>query len=157
MKIISIDPGYDRVGVAIIEKQNGKEILLYSSCITTSPKNSLSARIFQIGKEISNIIKKWSPNSLAIEKLYLTKNQKTAMGVAEARGVVIYEAEKNNLSIYEYTPMQIKIAITGYGKASKDDVLNMVTKLIKIEKDIAYDDEIDAIAIGLTCFACEKF
>ena len=79
------------------------------------------------------------------------------MGVSEARGVIIYIASKNNLIIYEYTPPQIKLAVTGYGKASKEMIMSMVPKLIDLEINIKSDDEIDAIAIGLTCLACEKF
>ncbi len=79
------------------------------------------------------------------------------MGVSEARGTIIYICSKNNLEIYEYTPPQIKIAVTGYGKSDKKMVMSMVPKLIKIDKKIDSDDELDAIAIGLTCFASEKF
>ena len=157
MKIISIDPGFERVGIAIIEKTFlKKDVLLYSNCFKTTPKISLNERIKNIGDEVEKIIKKYKPEALAIEKLYFTTNQKTVMGVAEARGVIIYIASKNNLSIYEYTPPQIKVAVTGYGKASKEMVMSMVPKLINIEENINSDDEIDAIAIGLTCLACEK-
>jgi len=157
MKIIAIDPGYDRVGVAIIEKTNGKEKLLDSLCIVTDSKKTLTKRIFEIGQELGKIIKKWKVQTLAIEKLYFTSNQKTAMGVSEARGVIMYEAEKAGLKIFEYTPIQIKVAVTGYGKATKDNVFDMTKRLIKIPDKKTLDDEIDAIAIGLTCFACEKF
>ena len=113
-------------------------------------------RLKNIGQELEIIIKKYKPKALSIEKLYFTTNQKTAMNVAEARGTIIYICAKNNLQIYEYTPPQIKIAVTGYGKASKEMVMSMVPKLINIKKEIKSDDEIDAIAIGLTCLACEK-
>ena len=93
---------------------------------------------------------------MAIEKLFFTTNQKTAMGVSEARGVIIYEGSKTGLKIFEYTPLQIKIAVTGYGKADKSQVLFMVKKLIKIDDSIKSDDEIDAIAIGLTAFAHQR-
>jgi crossover junction endodeoxyribonuclease RuvC len=79
------------------------------------------------------------------------------MGVSEARGVMVYVASKNNLLVYEYTPPQIKVAVTGYGKASKENVMSMVPKLIDIKNKINSDDELDAIAIGLTCLACERF
>ncbi|MCX6755818.1 MAG: crossover junction endodeoxyribonuclease RuvC, partial [Candidatus Nomurabacteria bacterium] len=99
----------------------------------------------------------YKPTALAIEKLFFTTNQKTVMGVAEARGVIVYSAIKHGLKIFEYTPPQIKIAVTGYGKSDKSAVMSMVPKLIKIEKIIKSDDELDAIAIGLTCLACERF
>ena len=154
MKIISIDPGYERVGIAILEKeQGGKETILYSDCFKTNPKDKLENRILLIGKEVESLIKKYSPKYLAIENLFFTTNQKTAMGVAEARGAIIYEAKRNNLEIVEYTPLQIKNAVTGYGKADKNQVHSMVNNLIKLENKKYIDDEIDAIAVGLTAFA----
>lgn len=158
MRILAIDPGYERLGIAILEKEKGKEILLYSSCFKTDAKLPFIERLLAIGNELARVIKKYKPNGLAIEKLYMTTNQKTAMQVAEARGVIIYEASKLGLQIYEYTPMEIKVAVSGYGKATKDDVFFMVKKLIDLPKDRKIiDDEIDAIAVGLTCFACQKF
>lgn len=154
-RILSIDPGFERIGIAIIEKSQ-KEELVYSDCFKTNPKLPLNERLMLIGKEVGQIIKKYSPSALAIEKLYITNNQKTAMGVAEARGVIIYESTVNNLSIFEYTPPQIKLAVTGYGKATKDMVMNMVPRLIYMDKKTNSDDELDAIAIGLTYFAIEK-
>jgi crossover junction endodeoxyribonuclease RuvC len=158
MRLLAIDPGYERIGIAILEKKEGKEILLYSECFKTDAKLPFVERLLAIGTEIARVIKKYKPNGLAIEKLYMTTNQKTAMQVAEARGVVMYEASKLGLEIFEYTPMEIKVAVTGYGKATKDDVFFMVKKLIELPKDRKIiDDEIDAIAVGLTCFACQKF
>lgn len=157
MKILSIDPGFERVGIAIIEKTClQKDKLVYSECFKTSAKISFPERLKNIGIEVEKIIKKYKPEALAIEKLYFTTNQKTAMGVAESRGAMLYIASKNNLNIFEYTPPQIKVAVTGYGKASKEMVMSMVPKLINIENNINSDDELDAIAIGLTCLACEK-
>ena len=157
MRILSIDPGFERVGIAIIEKTNlKKDILVYSECFKTSVQIPFCERLEKIGTEVEKIIKKYKPEALAIEKLYFTTNQKTVMGVSEARGAIIYVAAKNNLRVYEYTPPQIKVAVTGYGKASKDMVMSMVPKLIDIKAKIDSDDELDAIAIGLTCLACEK-
>jgi crossover junction endodeoxyribonuclease RuvC len=157
MKILSIDPGFERVGIAVIEKTNlKKDILVYSECFKTSAKIPFCERLEKIGSEVESVIKKYKPEALAIEKLYFTTNQKTVMGVSEARGAIIYVAAKNNLKVYEYTPPQIKVAVTGYGKASKEMVMSMVPKLIDIKIKINSDDELDAIAIGLTCLACEK-
>jgi crossover junction endodeoxyribonuclease RuvC len=156
-RILSIDPGFERVGIAVIEKTfEKKDLLVYSNCFKTTKKIPLNERIKNIGDEVEKIIKKYKPEALAIEKLYFTTNQKTVMGVAEARGVIIYIATKNGLSVYEYTPPQIKVAVTGYGKASKEMVMSMVPKLIGVSDYIDSDDELDAIAIGLTCLACEK-
>jgi len=157
MKILAIDPGFERVGIAVIEKTFlNKDLLLFSECFKTSAKIPFPERLKEIGMRLEVVIKKYKPERLAIEKLYFTTNQKTVMGVSEARGTMIYIAAKNNLSVYEYTPPQIKVAVTGYGKASKDMVMSMVPKLIEIKKEIKSDDELDAIAIGLTCLACEK-
>jgi len=173
MKIISIDPGYERVGIAVLEKTGGKEGVLFSECFKTKKSESLNERIMLIGKEVEKIINEFNPEALAIEKLYFTTNQKTAMGVSEARGVIINEAKKMGLKIFEYTPLQVKIAVTSYGRASKNQVATMVKKLVKIsdkkgraymheprgdsgESSVESDDEIDAIAIGLTCLASEK-
>jgi crossover junction endodeoxyribonuclease RuvC len=158
MRILSIDPGFERVGIAVIEHlPKVKDALVYSTCFKTSAKLPFHERLTAIGHEVELTIKKYKPEALAIEKLYFTTNQKTAMGVAEARGVIIYSASRNGLSIFEYTPPQIKVAVTGYGKADKNMVMSMVPKLISIPTAISSDDELDAIAIGLTCLACERF
>lgn len=157
MKILAIDPGFERVGIAIIEKTNTlKHHLIYSDCFKTKKNLEFHNRLSLIGEEVESLIKKYKPKALAIEKLYFTTNQKTVMGVAEARGVIIYCASHNGLSVFEYTPPQIKVAVTGYGKADKNMVINMVPKLINIEKKTKSDDELDAIAIGITCLACER-
>ncbi|MDD3662550.1 MAG: crossover junction endodeoxyribonuclease RuvC [Candidatus Pacebacteria bacterium] len=157
MKILAIDPGFERVGIAVVEQKNKNSSLVFSECFKTSTKINLYERLYLIGQEVENVIKKHKPEVLAIEKLYFTTNQKTAMGVSEARGVIIYEASCLGLKTFEYTPPQIKVAVTGYGKADKNMVMSMVPKLIKIDKNIKSDDELDAIAIGLTCLAHEKF
>ncbi|MFA6354948.1 MAG: crossover junction endodeoxyribonuclease RuvC [Candidatus Paceibacterota bacterium] len=158
MRILAIDPGFERVGIAIIEKTNTqKHNLVYSNCFKTPPKLPFHARLVLIGKELEKVINIYKPEVLAIEKLYFTTNQKTVMGVSEARGVIIYSASRNGLQIFEYTPPQIKVAVTGYGKSTKDAVIYMVRKLIDVRESVVSDDELDAIAIGLTSLACEKF
>ncbi len=155
MRIIAIDPGLERVGIAILDKERGgKETLVFSECFKTKSSLSLPERLNLIGAHLNETILEYKPEALAIESLFFTTNQKTAMVVSQARGVIIYEGAKNNLPIYEYTPLQIKVAVTGYGKATKTQVNSMVQKLIIISKKIKSDDEIDAVAIGLTCFAC---
>ncbi|MEK9184742.1 MAG: crossover junction endodeoxyribonuclease RuvC [Patescibacteria group bacterium] len=154
MKLISIDPGYERLGIAIIEKEKtNKETLIYSACFKTSAKLPFTSRLKLIGDEIEQLIKKFHPLALAIETLFLSNNQKTAMRVSEVRGAILYIATVNNLKIYEYTPLAIKIATTGYGKSTKNQMIAMVPRLIKINKEIAHDDEYDAIAVGITCLA----
>lgn len=155
MIILGIDPGYDRLGIAVVERPDGggRERLLYSDCFSTSPKSKFAERLAMIGEEVKNVILKYRPGALAIEKLYITNNQKTAMNVSEARGVVIYEAARHGLEIYEFSPPEIKVAVTGDGKSDKRQIMKMVSLLIKLPEESSSDDEYDAIAVALTCFA----
>lgn len=156
MKVLSIDPGYERLGIAVLEKEGGKETLLYSDCFKTNPKNDFTDRVFEIGREIEKVIDIYNPEDLSIENLFFNTNQKTALNVSEARGVIIYQAMLKGLKIYQYTPLQIKAAVTGNGRADKKSVIFMTEKLLKIDKKIKYDDEYDAIACGLTHLAHQK-
>jgi len=158
MKILSIDPGYERLGIAILEKEKkgAKEEYIFSETFKTSSKLDFKERLFLLGRRIEEIIEKYKPEILSIEKLFFNTNQKTATNVAETRGAIIYLAMKNNLKVYEYTPLEIKMAMTGNGRADKKQVIFMVNQLIKLDKEIKYDDEYDAIAVGLTFFAYKK-
>ena len=140
----------------MVEKVGGGEQLLFSECFETSSKLSFEERLFLIGTHTEELLSEHAPEALAIEKLFFNTNQKTALQVSEARGVMIYEALRQKVPIFEYTPLQIKIAITGYGRGDKSQVTHMVQKLIKIEKHVRHDDEFDAIAIALTHLASHK-
>jgi crossover junction endodeoxyribonuclease RuvC len=154
MRILGIDPGYDRLGIALIEKPlKGKEVLIYSDCLQTSAKDTIYVRLQSIGTEIARILKEFKPDILAIENLFITKNQKTAMRVAEARGIIIYEALKHGIPVHEYAPMEIKMAITGDGSSDKVRMTKMVGLLIKLPSKKMIDDEYDAVAIALTAAA----
>ena len=160
MTILSIDPGYERVGIAILEKTSngsGGEELIYSDCFKTSKELSFIERLELVGQEVERVIEKYKPEGFAIEKLFFNTNQKTATNVSEVRGALIYIALKNKLKVFEYTPLQIKVAVAGDGHGDKQQVVAMVKNLIKIEKEIKYDDEYDAIAVGLTCSASQRF
>ena len=146
MKILAIDPGFERLGFAVLE---GNEVL-FSTCFKTSSRLPFPERLFLIGKKIEEIIKEYKPEVLAIESLFLATNQKTVMRVAETRGAIIYLAQKFDLKIREFTPLQVKIAVTGFGRAGKTEVAKMLKKLLKIRPEIKSDDELDALAIGLT-------
>ena len=156
MRILAIDPGFERLGIAVVEKANPKELLLASDCLRTSAKDSFPERLSQLGAEIEKWLKKWQPDAVALEKLFLTNNQKTAMQVAEVRGMIIYIAASRGLPIIEKTPLEIKQTITGFGRADKTQVTLMVTKLVVMPSDKSskiLDDEYDAIALGLTALA----
>ena len=159
MRILGIDPGYERLGISILEKNKNdkKECVVFSECFKTSAELEFSERLNLIGEEIKKIIKKYKPEVLSIETLFLNTNHKTVMRVAEARGVVIYESTRAGLKIFEASPPQIKIATTGYGKASKTEIIKMVKILVEIDKLKKSDDELDAIAIALTAFAHIRF
>jgi len=167
-RVLGIDPGYDRVGVAVIEKRKNesgrmKEYLIFSQCITTDRKNDLTTRIFTVGQELEKIIELFAPTHMAIENVYFQKNQKTIIGVSEAKGVCKYIGMRNELSIHEFTPLQIKVAITGQGNAEKSQVAWMIPRLITLDMDdmaqrsggtsSGLDDELDAIAVALTALA----
>ncbi|MEI8175095.1 MAG: crossover junction endodeoxyribonuclease RuvC [bacterium] len=165
-RILGIDPGFERLGIAVLEKSKNKKVasaksygvpmkecVVFSECFKTSAKLEFSERLKLIGLEIKKIIKEYKPEILAIETLFLNTNQKTVMHVAEARGVVIYEASQAGLKIFEASPPQIKIATTGYGRANKEQMIKMIKILVEVEKSKTSDDELDAIAIALTAFA----
>ena len=154
VRILGIDPGYDRLGIAVIEKgSKSKETALYSDCFMTSPKDSIYTRLHQIGKEIARIADEFKPDKAGLESLFITKNQKTAMRVAEARGIIAYELTKRNIPISEYSPMQIKMAVTGDGTSDKARMIKMVGLLVKMPKRKTQDDEYDAVAVAITCGA----
>lgn len=156
-RILGVDPGFDRLGICILDKKGNKETLVHSQCITTSKKETFEIRLAEVGDQFTKILKKYKPQELAIETLFFTTNQKTIIPVAEVRGVCIYLSHIHDLTIHEYSPPQIKVAVTGYGKASKDDIAHMVPKIIGENlKDGILDDEIDAIAIALTHSAHRK-
>ena len=151
IRILGIDPGFDRLGVCVLDKEISKETLVFSTCIITSKKERFEKRLTVLGKELEEIILKYKPDELAIETLFFTNNQKTIITVAEVRGICIYLAHKNGATLFEYSPPQIKLAIAGHGKASKEDIAIMVPKILKQPLLIrTLDDEIDAIAIALT-------
>jgi crossover junction endodeoxyribonuclease RuvC len=150
MKILGIDPGYERLGISIIEKQQDKDVLLFSECFQTDKKTPFQERLLLIGQNLQDIITTYKPDVLSIEKLYFTSNQKTAMNVSQVIGAIIFIVKSNNLDVFEYTPLQIKSACTGSGKADKKQIMAMLPHLIRIEKEIKLDDEFDAIAVAIT-------
>jgi len=156
MRVLGIDPGFERLGIAIIEEDASGVALIYSHCFKTAADLPFNERLMAVGDEVARIIEKYHPEALAIETLFFNTNQKTAMMVSESRGVVLYRATRAGLTVYEYTPPQIKIAVAGYGKADKKQVAFMTKKLVAVGDEITSDDEIDAIATGLTCLASYK-
>lgn len=157
VRILGIDPGFDRMGICVLQKEGNKEILLYSSCVSTSKKDSFEQRLAVLGKELVSVLDEYKPQELAIEKLFFAKNQTTAIQVAEVRGIILYLSHLHKLSIHEYSPPQVKVAVAGHGKASKADIAIMIPRILKtaVRKGML-DDELDAIAIALTHSAHRK-
>ena len=151
MLILGIDPGFERMGCAVLEKSPGGEKLIYSTCLVSSRSDAHEKRLLGLAEGLKKIIKKFNPDTMAIEKLFFTANQKTALKVAEARGVALLLAAENNLKVFEFTPLEVKMAMTGYGRAEKDQVRKMAQVMLKMSESKKLDDEIDAIAIALSC------
>ena len=157
MKVLALDPGYDRLGVAILEKSGNEQILLYSSCIETDRTHPLPDRLLHVGTAVSSLLREYSPEAVAIETLFFNKNIKTAIGVAQARGIIIFLARQAGCTLYEFGPQEIKVAVTGYGKSDKLAVIDMVKRLVKNSPPDALDDEYDAIAVGITALAHHRY
>ena len=157
MIILGIDPGTTRIGYAVIEKKDCDTLdLMTYGCLEPQVKRQ-KERLGEISKFVSELIVKYRPEVLAIEKIFFTKNVKTVLSVAEARGVIINNASSANLEIFDFTPLEVKLAITGYGRAEKEQVRQMVCRILKIAKKPILDDTSDALAIALTaCYTSPK-
>lgn len=151
-RVLAVDPGYDRLGVAVIEGDPSKPVLVWSDTILP-PKGSRESRLAVVFKAIEAAITEHTPAVLAIETLFFTKNQTTGIGVAEARGAVLTAAGLASLPVIEVSPQHVKLAVTGYGNADKKAVLTMVPKLISLPEKKRLDDEYDAIALGIAALS----
>jgi crossover junction endodeoxyribonuclease RuvC len=152
MRILAIDPGYDRLGIAIIEGNPSRPTLIMSGCVLPE-KGAHENRLAEVSGAITAAIKKYAPDALAIETLFFSINKKTALGVAEARGTVLAAAGQASLPVIECSPQQVKVAVTGHGGADKKAVAHMIPQLLTLPKKKRLDDELDAIAIGITALA----
>lgn len=150
MIILGIDPGFDRLGCAILKKDKTSTKLVHSVCLVSDRNSVYEKRIFSLGKKIENIIRKHRPEIVAIEKIFFAKNQKTAIQVAEVRGMILYLASLHSIPVMEFTPLQIKAAVTGYGKAEKSQIYKVIKSELKLENIPKDDDETDAIAVAIT-------
>lgn len=153
MRVLAFDPGYDRLGAAVLEKQNNKEILLFSTCVETDRKQELPERLLTIGENVEKLLIDHQPHTVALENLFFNKNIKTAVAVAMVRGIIIYLAKKHHCTVMEFGPQEIKVAVTGYGKSDKQAVFDMLKRLVPNLPTEALDDEYDAIAVGITAIA----
>lgn len=152
MRILAIDPGYDRLGIAVIEGDPSRPTLLMSDCVLPD-KGSSEKRLAQVSSAITGAIATYHPGALAIETLFFSINKKTALGVAEARGAILAAAGLAGLPVIECSPQQVKLAVTGHGGSDKAAVAAMAPRLLDLPKKKRLDDEMDAIAIGITALA----
>ncbi len=149
MRILGIDPGYATIGYGIIEYDNFHFKTIAYGAITTPAGKNFADRLCDIYDDITTIVNKYNPDCLSIERLYFNTNTTTAIDVAQARGVILLAARKNNIEIYEYTPLQVKQSITGYGRAEKHQVMEMVKNLLMLNSVPKPDDTADALALAI--------
>lgn len=154
MKILGIDPGTATTGWGLVNIEGGKMKAQSCGCILTPAKQNQAVRLAHIFSELDNIIKKTKPDVFAIEKLFFINNIKTAMTVGEARGVCLLAAQQNKIPIFEYTPLQVKQSLTGYGKAEKSQIQMMVKNILHLKEIPKPDDMADALAIAITHAHC---
>jgi len=149
VRIIGIDPGLARVGYGIIDDIEGKKVMIDCGIIETQSTQKEELRLLEISNDLTAIINQWSPESAVVEKFFFYRSSRT-IGVVQARGVIMMTLGKHNLSIQEFPPMQIKLAVTGYGHSDKDEVLKSVMHELNITSPPKPDDASDALAIALT-------
>ncbi|MDB5189293.1 MAG: ruvC [Parcubacteria group bacterium] len=147
-RILGVDPGFDRLGLAVIEGDASKPTHIWSDCVSPA-KGEAADRLAAVSKAVSDAILKHQPDALAIETLFFSTNKKTALGVAEARGAVLAAAGTHKLPVMEFSPGQVKLAVTGYGSADKKAIAGMIPRLIVLPKKKRKDDELDAIAVAI--------
>ena len=154
MLILGIDPGMAIVGYSLLKAEGDNLELLSSGSIQTKSIQKDSQRLFEIFEDLCSIIEKFKPDAASVEKLFYFKNQKTIIPVAEARGVIIMALEKYGIPIYEFTPLEIKQTLTGFGRADKKEVEKMVKFTLNRETLPKLDDTVDSIAMGICCARC---
>lgn len=157
MRVLAFDPGYERLGAAVVERAGAREKLVHSECIRTKSTTPFPERLGALGEAVVELIKRYEPGAIALETVYFEKNAKTAMQIAEVRGMLIYLAGSRGLPLYEYSPLQVKVAVTGNGRSEKKAVESMIGRLVALPVRKRLDDELDAIAVGLTCLASERY
>ncbi len=149
MRILGIDPGYAIVGYGVVDYAKNRFSAVGFGAITTKAKTPFETRLADIYNDMLSIIDKYNPDELAIEKLYFNTNTTTAIDVAQARGVIVLAAHQRGLKISEYTPLQVKQAVTGYGRAEKHQVMEMIKSILSLKAVPKPDDTADALALAI--------
>lgn len=155
--VLGVDPGYGRVGLGVVEIDGSRNKSLYYGCIETSKDIEFNQRLFQISQELDAVIKEYKPEVAVVEKLYFAKNTTTAIDVGQARGVILLTLFNNNVPSYELTPLQVKQYASGYGKATKRQIQEVVKLLLGLDKIPKPDDAADALALAITWAAVGKY
>jgi len=150
MRILGIDPGYGRLGYAVIDVVRGKAVPVSFGIVTTAAKGKTSERLLEIAADIRGILHKYQPEKMAIEEVFFAKSVTTALKVAEVRGVMFFLAAESGIPVVEVKPNAVKLAMTGYGKADKKQMMQMVKVVFGLEKTPKIDDAADALAIAWT-------
>ena len=149
MRILGVDPGIATVGFSVLDADRGRQELRCCGVITTPAGVSLSSRLERIYSDLRELIDTYSPEAMAVEELFFNTNITTGIAVAHGRGVILLAVAKSGVPLYEYTPMQVKQAVVGYGKAEKRQVMDMTRRILKLEAMVRPDDAADAVAIAL--------
>ena len=149
MRVFGIDPGYAIVGCGVVDCAGGRYSMVDYGAITTPAGQEMGERLLTIYEQLSFALEKYRPDAVAMEQLFATHNQTTVMGVAQARGVILLSCRQHGLPVYEYTPMQVKMAVVGYGVAEKRQVMEMTKNLLNLREVPKPDDAADALAIAI--------
>ncbi len=156
IKVLGIDPGYARLGWGVVQKMGSDFIMVAHGCIETRAHDIHANRLMTIHRSLKDVITEHGPDRVGVEEIFFAKNAKTAGKVGEARGVVLLTLIQSGLSIFEYTPLQIKQAITGYGRADKQQMQRMIKTILRLDSIPKPDDAADALAVAVTCLQSER-
>lgn len=156
MVILGIDPGSNRIGYGVLNKTNNKVGFLDCGCIELSPSTGHHKNLVILNQTIDELLGKWHPEVVAIEELFFFKNKKTVIRVSEARGIIIMTVAKRGIDIQEFTPLQVKRAVSSYGLAQKKEVQKMVRLILGLKNDPKPDDAADALAVAICCAHCVR-
>ena len=152
MIILGIDPGSEKTGYGVVEKlPRSKLTCITYGCITTPRDRSRAERLVILEKELTVVLKRYQPEAVGVESLFFFKNLKTVMAVSEARGVILFSLAKNKSPVYEFSPLQVKMAVCGYGKAEKKQVQHMVKEILSLPEIPKPDDAADGLGLAITC------
>lgn len=149
MLTLGIDPGTATTGFGLVRQEGDKLLHIECGCIKTSPKDNPQNRLSQIYRQVKGLISRYQPDSVAVERLFFGRNTTTAMAVGQARGIILLAVAEQKLPLSEYTPLEVKMALTGYGRADKKQIQMMVKTLLKLPQIPKPDDAADALAIAI--------